>query len=88
MIPLVFFKFLWEFCASGLADGSSLDPEWQQVPSSIQDSSQYSIIIIINSVCFLQAVSIGFHWSLSASKSPLISRIRLCILSDFSSAVI
>ena len=32
----------WEFFTSALADGLSLGFEWQQVPSSLQDSSQYS----------------------------------------------
>ena len=31
-----------EFFTSALADGLSLVLEWQQVPSSLQDSSQYS----------------------------------------------
>ena len=32
----------WEFFTSVLADGLSLETEWQQVSSSLQDSSQYS----------------------------------------------
>ena len=32
----------WEFSISALADGISLEFEWQQVFSSLQDSSQYS----------------------------------------------
>ena len=32
---------LWEFFTSVLADGFSLELEWQQVSSSLQDSSQY-----------------------------------------------
>ena len=35
IIPLVFFTL-------ALADGLSLEFEWQQVSSSLQDSSQYS----------------------------------------------
>ena len=31
-----------EFFTSALADGLSLEIEWQQVSSSLQDSSQYS----------------------------------------------
>ena len=31
-----------EFFTSALADGLSLEFEWQQVSSSLQDSSQYS----------------------------------------------
>ena len=31
-----------EFFTSVLADGSSLEFEWQQISSSLQDSSQYS----------------------------------------------
>ena len=31
-----------EFFTSALADGFSLEFEWQQVSSSLQDSSQYS----------------------------------------------
>ena len=32
----------WEFFTSALADGLSLEFEWQQVSSKLQDSSQYS----------------------------------------------
>ena len=32
----------WEFFTSVLADGLSLEFEWQQVSSSLRDSSQYS----------------------------------------------
>ena len=32
----------WEFFTSALAGGLSLKFEWQQVSSSLQDSSQYS----------------------------------------------
>ena len=32
----------WEFFTSALADGLSVEFEWQQVSSSLQDSSQYS----------------------------------------------
>ena len=32
----------WEFFPSVLADGLSLEFEWQQVASSLQNSSQYS----------------------------------------------
>ena len=33
---------LWKFFTPALADGPSLEFEWQQVFSSLQDSSQYS----------------------------------------------
>ena len=33
---------LWEFFTPALADGLSLESEWQQVSSNLQDSSQYS----------------------------------------------
>ena len=32
----------WEFLTPASADGSSLETEWQQFSSSLQDSSQYS----------------------------------------------
>ena len=32
----------WEFFASALADGLSLELEWQKVSSNLQDTSQYS----------------------------------------------
>ena len=32
----------WEFFTSVLADGLSLEFEWQQVSSNLQDCSQYS----------------------------------------------
>ena len=34
--------YLLEFFASALADGLSLEFEWEQVYSRLQDSSQYS----------------------------------------------
>ena len=34
---------LWDFFLSVLADGFSMEFEWQQVLSSLQDSSQYSV---------------------------------------------
>ena len=34
--------FIWEFFTSALADGFPLESEWQQVSSSLQDSSEYS----------------------------------------------
>ena len=33
---------IWEFFPSALTDGFPLESEWQQVPSSLQDSSRYS----------------------------------------------
>ena len=45
-----YYVTLTDFVISALADGLSLGFEWQQVSSSVQDSSQYSgrsIIIII-----------------------------------------
>ena len=39
----IFISFTpWEFFTSALVDGLSLEFEWQQVSSSLQDSSQYS----------------------------------------------
>ena len=37
-----FYILLFKFSASALADGLSLEFEWQQVSSSLQDSSRYS----------------------------------------------
>ena len=37
-----FYYLLLEFFTPVLADGFSLEFEWQQVSSSLQDSSQYS----------------------------------------------
>ena len=37
----------YEFFNPAVADGLSLESEWQQAPSSLPDSSQYSGIIII-----------------------------------------
>ena len=39
----IFFTSALEFLESVLADGFSLDFEWQQVSSSLQDTSQYSV---------------------------------------------
>ena len=36
-------SLLWEFFAPALADGLSLESEWQQVSSSLQDLPQYSL---------------------------------------------
>ena len=42
IIIIIIILLLWEFFTPTLADGFSLDFEWQQVPSSLLDSSQYS----------------------------------------------
>ena len=42
LLSLLLFVFFWEFFTLALADGFSLEFEWQQVSSSLQDSSQYS----------------------------------------------
>ena len=42
IIIIIIIITLWEFFTSALADGLSLKFEWQQVFSSLQDSSQYS----------------------------------------------
>ena len=39
---MIIIIFSLEFFTSALADGFSLESEWQQVSSSLQDSSQYS----------------------------------------------
>ena len=39
---IIIFYYPWEFFTAELADGLSLEFEWQQVPSSLKDSSQYS----------------------------------------------
>ena len=39
---LVIILLFWEFFTPVLTDGFSQKPEWQQVSSSLQDSSQYS----------------------------------------------
>ena len=42
VIIIIIIIILVEFFTSTLADGISLEFEWQQVSSSLQDSSQYS----------------------------------------------
>ena len=42
LLLLLLFTLL-EFFTSSLAEGLLLESEWQQVSSSLQDSSQYSI---------------------------------------------
>ena len=42
MMMMVIIIYSLEFFISALADGLSLESEWQQVSSSLQDSSQYS----------------------------------------------
>ena len=37
------YSLFWEFFTPALADGFSLESEWQQVSSSLQNSSQYSV---------------------------------------------
>ena len=39
---IIIIIIFWEFFTPALADGFSLDFEWQQVSSSLQDPSQYS----------------------------------------------
>ena len=42
LLLLLFYFTLWEFFISANADGFPLEFEWQQISSSLQDSSQYS----------------------------------------------
>ena len=42
IIIIIIIIYSLEFFTSALADGVSLESEWQQVYSSLQDSSQYS----------------------------------------------
>ena len=42
IIIIIIIIYSLEFFTSVLADGFSLESEWQQVSSSLQDSSQYS----------------------------------------------
>ena len=42
LLILLFYLLLWEFYISAFADGFSLEFEWEQVFSSVPDSSQYS----------------------------------------------
>ena len=71
-------------------DGLSLEFDWKQVSSGLQDSSQYSIIIIIiiSFVFSLQHLLIVFHWSLGESKSSQVSRTVLSILVDLNNHVV
>ena len=43
IIIIIDILLFWEFFTPTLTDGLSLEFEWQQVSSSIQDSSQYSV---------------------------------------------
>ena len=42
IIIIIIILIFWEFFTTELADDFSLEFEWQQVSSSLQDSSQYS----------------------------------------------
>ena len=42
IIIIIIILLFWEFFTPVQADGLSLEIEWQQVSSSLQDSSQYS----------------------------------------------
>ena len=42
VVFIIIIIILWEFFTPALAKGFSLEFEWQQVSSSLQDSSQYS----------------------------------------------
>ena len=42
LIIIIIILFRWKFFTPALADEFSLEFEWQQVSSSLQDSSQYS----------------------------------------------
>ena len=42
IIIIIIILLLWEFFTPTLTDCFSLESEWQQVSSSLQDSSQYS----------------------------------------------
>ena len=41
-IIIIIISYSLEFFTSALADGLPLEIEWQQISSSLQDSSQYS----------------------------------------------
>ena len=42
IIIIIIILLIWEFFIPALADDFTLESEWQQVSSSLQDSSQYS----------------------------------------------
>ena len=39
IIMIIIISFIWEFFAPALAVGFPLESDWQQIPSSLQDSS-------------------------------------------------
>ena len=42
ILLMIIILLFWEFFTAALADGFSLGFEWQQISSSLQNSSQYS----------------------------------------------
>ena len=60
ILVLLFYSFE-SFSTSALADGFSLESDWQYVSSSLQNSSQYSgIIILLIWEFFTPALADGF----------------------------
>ena len=104
----------WEFFTLAIADGPSLESEWHQISSSLQDSLadlSNAAVWMVSTLPFISKSSIPFinpmvtvprafssfshqrqqmvfHWSLSDSKSPQISRTLLSILADLNNAVV
>ena len=76
----------WEFFTSVLSDGLSLEFEWQQVSSCLQDYYYYYYLLLesFSSQRYLMV----FHWSLSDSKSHHVSKTLLSILAVLNNAVV
>ena len=79
LIHVLFVLFLvtviynpWEFFTSALVDGLSLEFEWQQVSSSLHDSSQYSVVVWMVSPCPLISKSSSlFNHSMTVPRASI-----------------
>ena len=83
-----------KFFTSALVSGFSRELEWQQVSSSLQDSSQYfgrfnnAVIWMISTRSVIIIIIIIIVYSLSDSKSTQVSRTLLSILTDLNNAAV
>ena len=73
MLSILLLSFThWEFFTSVLVDGFSLKFEWQQVSSSLQDSSRY-LAILNNAVVWMVSTRPPTFKSSSPFNNPLVT---------------
>ena len=87
MVPRIIIHPLESF-TSPLADGFSLESEWKQVSSSLQDSIIIIIITLLLPKFFSLIMLMVFYWSLCESEPLQVSRTLCSIVADFNKAAV